>query len=173
IPKEIVCRAECVLAVPSVKTATDRDDFEGTGLLGCIREDSGKLAPPIFFRITNIDSFDENGGGVIILVTDRKGLKSILGDQLQLNPQNTISGPVGSRPDTNSLKSFTAYAWPGGGGMKAFDASGSTLVYDSGDTFNAYQQDLDPVDIMLFGLDVPPSLRGFKSALEAWRGACK
>jgi hypothetical protein len=173
IPRELLCRAECVLALPSIQTATGRDDFEGTGLLGCLRAGSGDFAPPIFFRITNIESFNENGGGLIILVTDRKGVKSILGDQLQLNPQNTGTGGIGSQADSSNPKTFIAYARPSGGGIKAFDASGSTLVYDSGDTFNAYQQDLDPVDIMLFGIDVPPVLRGFKSALETWRGACK
>jgi hypothetical protein len=173
IPRELLCRAECILVLPSVQTASGRDDFEGTGLLGCLRAGSGDLAPPIFFRITNIESFNENGGGLIILVTDRKGVKSILGDQLQLNPQNAGTGGIGPQADLSSLKPFIAYAKPAGGGIKAFDASGSTLVYDSGDTFNAYQQDLDPVDIMLFGIDVPPALRGFKNALETWRGACK
>ncbi len=173
IPRELLCRAECILALPSIQAASGRDDFEGTGLLGCLRAGSGDFAPPIFFRITNIESFNENGGGLIILVTDRKGVKSVLGDQLQLNPQNTGTWGTGSQTDSNNPKTFVAYARPAGSGIKAFDASGSTLVYDSGDTFNAYQQDLDPIDIMLFGIDVPPALRGFKTALETWRGACK
>jgi len=173
IPRELLCRAECILVLPSIQTASGRDDFEGTGLLGCLRTDSGDFAPPLFFRITNIESFSEDGGGLIILVTDRKGVKSVLADQLQLNPQNTGTLGTGSQPDSNNPKTFIAYSKPEGGGIKAFDASGGTLVYDSGDTFNAYQQDLDPIDIMLFGIDVPPALRGFKSALDTWRAACK
>jgi len=173
IPKDLLCRAEFILAVPSIETVSGRNDFQGTGLFGCFHEGSGNLAPPIFFRVTNIETFNENGGGLIILVTDRKGVKSILGDQLQMNPQNTSGGGTGTKADTNNLKSFIAYARPLGGVIKAYDASGSTLVYDSGDTFSAYQQDLDPIDIMLFGIDVPPALRGFKTALETWRGACK
>lgn len=173
IPRDMICRAECILAIPSIQPVSSRNDFEGTGLLGCLNADSGKLAPPIFFRVTNIESFNENGGGLIILVTDRKGVKSVLGDQLQLSPQNTGGGSVGSKADMNNLKSFIAYARPAGAGIKSFDASGSTLVYDSGDTFNAYQQDLDPIDVMLFGIDVPPALRGFKNALETLRSGCK
>ena len=29
IPRELLCRAECILALPSVQAASGRDDFEG------------------------------------------------------------------------------------------------------------------------------------------------
>jgi hypothetical protein len=173
IPQEVVCKAECYLVVPSIRVVPGRDDFAGTGLLGCRYPDSGKLAPPIFFQVSNIESFDENGGGLIILVTDREGVKSILGDQLQLTPGNSIGGKVGPETDSKNLKPFIAYARPAGGAVESFDASGSTLVYASGDTFNAYQQDLDPIDIMLISIDVPPALRGFVSSLGELRKGCK
>ena len=173
ISRNLICGADCIVVIPSIKTVSGRDDYEGTGLLGCYSADSGRLAPPIFFRVTNIESFNESGGGLIVLVTDRKGVKSVLGDQLHLTPQNTSGGAIGTKADMKNLKSFIAYAKPAGSGIKSFDASGSTLVYDSGDTFNAYQQDLDPIDIMLFGIDVPPALRGFQSAIESWREGCK
>ena len=166
----IICRAECILVIPSIQAVSGRDDFAGTGLLGCRYADSGKLAPPIFFQITNLESFDENGGGLIILVMYRNGVKSILGDQLQLNPQNTASG---SGKGNEITRSFIAYAKPAGGVIKTFDASGGTLVYDSGDTFNAYQQDIDPIDIMLFSIDIPPALRGFNTSIEQLRKGCK
>lgn len=173
IPRDLICGAECIVVIPSIQTVSGRSDYEGTGLLGCYSADSGRLAPPIFFRVTNIESFNESGGGLIVLVTDRKGVKSVLGDQLQLTPQNTSGGVIGTKSDVRNLKSFISYARPAGGRIKSFDASGSTLVYDSGDTFNAYQQDIDPIDIMLFGIDVPPALRGFKNALESFRDGCK
>ncbi|MEW6143444.1 MAG: hypothetical protein AB1598_00335 [Thermodesulfobacteriota bacterium] len=173
IPRDLICGAECYLVVPSIQAVPGRNEFAGTGLLGCRYSDSGKLAPPIFFQAANIESFDENGGGLIILVMDRKGAKAILGDQLQLTPANSSGGKVGPEQDTKNLKSFVAYSKPAGGAIESFDASGSTLVYASGDTFNAYQQDIDPVDIMLFSIDVPPALRGFNSAIEEWRKGCE
>lgn len=173
IPENVICSAACYLVIPSIQVVSGRDDFAGTGLLGCRHADSGKLAPPIFFQIANLDSFNENGGGLVILVMDRIGVKSILGDQLQLTSGNTGSGKVGAEADVKNLKSFAAYARPTDGTIQPFDASGGTLVYDSGDTFNAYQQDLDPIDIMLIGIDVPPALRGFNNAIEEWRKGCK
>ncbi len=170
IPQNIICRAECILAIPSIHVAPGRDDFAGTGLLGCRYTDSGKFAPPIFFQITNLETFNENGGGLVVLVMDRSGVKSVLGDQVQLNHDNTVSG---SGTGNETPKSFIAYAGPAGGQVKAYDASGGTLVYDSGDTFNAYQQDVEPVDIMLFSIDIPPALRGFNTSLEQLRKGCK
>lgn len=173
IPQNVVCSAACYLVIPSIQVVSGRDDFAGTGLLGCRHADSGKLASPIFFQIANLDSFNENGGGLVIFVMDRAGVKSILGDQLQLTSGNTGSGNAGAEADVKNPKSFLAYSRPTDGTVQPFDASGSTLVYDSGDTFNAYQQDIDPVDIMLFSIDVPPALRGFNNALEEWRKGCK
>lgn len=173
IPQNVICSAECYLVIPSIQPVSGRDDFAGTGLLGCRHADSGKLAPPIFFQITNLDSFNESGGGLVILVMDRAGVKSVLGDQLQLTSGNTGSGKAGSEADVKDLKSFAAYSRPADGTVQPFDASGSTLVYDSGDTFDAYQQNIDPVDIMLLSIDVPPALRGFNNALEEWRKGCK
>ncbi len=173
IPQNVVCSAACLLVIPSIQVVPGRDDFAGTGLLGCRHADSGKPAPPIFFQITNLDSFNESGGGLVIFVMDRAGVKSILGDQLQLTSGNTGGGVTGAEADVKNLKSFPAYARPADGTIQPFDASGSTLVYAGGDTFNAYQQDIDPVDIMLFSIDVPPALRGFNNALEEWRNGCK
>lgn len=168
-----ICSAECYLVIPSIQAVPGRDDFAGTGLLGCLHVDSGKLAPPIFFQATNIESFDENGGGLIVLVTNREGVKAILGDQLQLTPANSSGGQIGAETVVKNPKPFIAYAKPAGGAVQGFDGSGVTLVYGSGDTFNAYQQDIDPVDIMLFSIDVPPALRGFNSAIDEWRKGCK
>lgn len=162
IPKELVCEADCYIVIPSISPVPDRDDFAGTGLLTCRAAGTGKPTPPLFYRITNVESFGESGGGILIFVTDKAGVKSVLGDQLQLSVANSGDG-----------KSFVAYVMPSGGAIGGFDLSGSTLVYASGDTFNAYQQDIDPVDVMLFGIDVPPALRGFTAAVEELIKGCK
>ena len=172
IPKELVCGADCYIVIPSVSPVPDRDDFAGTGLLTCRAAGTGKPTPPIFYQITNVESFGESGGGIIILVTDNAGVKSALGDQLQLNAANSGAGKVGEK-DKAERKSFIAYVIPSGGTLGGFDLSGSTLVYASGDTFNAYQQDIDPVDVMLFGIDVPPALRGFAASVEELTKGCR
>lgn len=173
IPIDLVCSAQCYLIVPSINVDPVRHDFSGSGLLSCRSKDSGKLTPPLFYNVTNIKSFEENGGGLIFFVTDSDGVKSVLGDQLQLNSDNSGSGKKGPQTDGMSPKSFIAYTGRPGEGFNEFDLSGSTLVYGASDTFNAYQQTLVPIDIMLHSIDIPPALRGFKSSLEEWIRGCK
>lgn len=172
LSKELVCGADCYIVIPSVSPVPGRDDFAGTGLLTCRSSGTGKQAPPIFYRVTNVESFGESGGGIIIFVTDKDGVKSVLGDQLRLSAANSGAGNAGEK-SSGERKSFVAYVMPSGGALGGFDPSGSTLVYESGDTFNAYQQDLDPVDVMLFGIDVPPALRGFAASVEELTKGCK
>ena len=172
LPKELVCEAECFIVIPSITPVPGRDDFGGTGLLACRTAGTRKPTPPLFYHITNVESFGEGGGGVLILVTDKTGVKSALGDQLQLRAADSGAGDVGEKSAGKS-KSFVAFVKPSGGSIQGFDPSGSTLVYASGDTFNAYQQDIDPVDVMLFGIDVPPALRGFAASVDELLKGCK
>ncbi len=171
IPKEIVCEADCYIVVPSIAPVSGRDDFAGTGLLTCRSQGTHKPAPPLFYHLTNIEKFSESGGGVIVFVTDKAGMKAALGDQFQLTAANSGAGEAGEKSSGN--KSFVGFVMPSGGPVQGFDPSGSTLVYASGDTFNAYQQDLDPVDVMLFGIDIPPALRGFASSVDELLKGCK
>ncbi|MEQ9617800.1 MAG: hypothetical protein RIG61_01335 [Deltaproteobacteria bacterium] len=171
IPPDLVCGAQCFLIAPSINMDHSGNDFSGTGLLSCRSKDSVKLTPPLFYNVTNIESFEENGGGLIIFVTDSEGVESVLGDQLRFNSDD--SGSRKNGPDGTSLKSFIAYTGQPGEGFDEFDLSGATLVYGTADTFNAYQQTLDPIDIMLYSVDIPPALRGFNSSLEEWRNGCK
>ena len=171
IPEEIVCEADCYIVVPSIAPVSGRDDFAGTGFLTCRSQGTREPAPPLFYHLTNVEKFSESGGGVIVLVTDKAGMKAALGDQLQLTVANSGAGEAGEKGSGN--KSFVGFVMPSGGPLQGFDPSGSTLVYASGDTFNAYQQDLDPVDVMLFGIDIPPALRGFASSVDELLKGCK
>lgn len=173
IPNEMICNAECYLIIPSVVTDNVRGDFDGTGLLSCRTADSGKLTTPLFYNITNLDTFNEDGGGLIIFVTDRQGVKAVLGDQVQLTAENTAAGKSGTNKESKSVKSFVAYTKQPEENIKGIDLTGSTLVYSSGDTFKAYQQTLDPIDEMLLRIDTPPVLRGFLSSLTEWTKGCK
>jgi len=172
IPKELVCKSDCYLVVPSIAPVSGRDDFAGTGLLTCRSQGTGRPAPPLFYHLTNVETFGESGGGVVIFVTDKAGMKSVLGDQFQLTAANSGAGGVGEKGSEDN-KSFVGFVMPSGGAVQGFDPSGSTLVYASGDTFNAYQQDIDPVDVMLFGIDIPPALRGFASSVDELLKGCE
>lgn len=172
LPKELACEADCFIVIPSIAPVPGRDDFGGTGLLTCRAAGTRKPAPPLFYHITNVESFGESGGGVLIFVTDKTGMKAALGDQLQLTGDDSGAGNIGEKSAGES-KSFVGFVMPSGGPIQGFDPSGSTLVYASGDTFNAYQQDIDPVDVMLFGIDVPPALRGFVSSVDELLKGCK
>ncbi|MCC6712042.1 MAG: hypothetical protein IT344_01645 [Candidatus Dadabacteria bacterium] len=172
IPKELVCESNCFIVIPSIAPVPGRDDFAGTGLLTCRAQGTRKPSPPLFYHLTNVESFGESGGGVLIFVTDKAGMKSALGDQLQLTASSSGAGEVGEK-SAGKDKSFVAYVKPPGGPIQGFDPSGSTLVYASGDTFSAYQQDLDPVDVMLFGIDVPPELRGFAASVDKLLKGCE
>jgi len=172
IPEDMICSAECYLIVPSVVIDTVRSDFDGTGLLSCRTADSGKLKTPLFYNITNLENFNEDGGELIIFVTDRQGVKTVLGDQIQLTAENSGAGKTGKNEKSTSGKSFIAYTKQPEENLKGIDLTGSTLVYSSGDTFKAYQQTLDPIDEMLLSIDTPPVLRGFTSLLSEWTKGC-
>ena len=171
ISKDLICNAKCYLVIPSIYEVPTREDFEGNGILSCRKSDSNMLSIPIFYKLTELKSFYESGGGVILLVMNEAGVKSILAEQVKLHPENTTIGTTGS--NSESIKSFVSFAMISGNPTQGYDLNGSTLIYGNRDTFNAYQQSIIPIDIKLEGLDVPPALRGFDAAVTNWRQSCK
>ena len=171
ISKDLICNAKCYLVIPSIYEVPTREDFEGNGILSCRKSDSNMLSIPIFYKLTELKSFYESGGGVILLVMNEVGVKSILAEQVELNPENTTIGTAGS--NSESIKSFVSFAMISGNPTQGYDLNGSTLIYGNRDTFNAYQQSINPIDIILESLDVPPALRGFDAAVTNWRQSCK
>ncbi|MCH7518644.1 MAG: hypothetical protein IH964_06405 [Candidatus Dadabacteria bacterium] len=171
ISKDLICNAKCYLVIPSIYEVPTREDFEGNGILSCRKSDSNMLSIPIFYKLTELKSFYESGGGVILLVMNEAGVKSILAEQVELNPENTTIGTTGS--NSESIKSFVSFAMISGNPTQGYDLNGSTLIYGNRDTFNAYQQSINPIDIILESLDVPPALRGFDAAVTNWRQSCK
>lgn len=171
ISKDLICNAKCYLVIPSIYEVPTREDFEGNGILSCRKSDSNMLSIPIFYKLTELKSFYESGGGVILLVMNEAGVKSILAEQVELNPENTTIGTTGS--NSESIKSFVSFAMISGNPTQGYDLNGSTLIYGNRDTFNAYQQSIIPINIILEGLDVPPALRGFDAAVTNWRHSCK
>jgi len=172
IPQDLVCSAECFLVIPTVEVIESRGDFTGTGLLACRAPNSNKFTEPLFYKINNLDSFEEAGGGLLILATDKAGMKSILGNDVHLNSDNMSVGPIGDVGDTGS-KPFAAYVKYKDQELSGTDLSGSVLEYSSKDTFNAYQGTVVPIEILISPQDVPPLLRDFNSLLAVWTKDCK
>jgi len=171
IPKDLICNAKCYLVIPSIYEVPIREDFEGNGILSCQKSNSSILSTPLFYKLTELKSFYESGGGVILLVMDEEGVKSILAEQVEINPENTTIGSTGS--NSESIKSFVSFAMISGNPTQGYDLNGSTLIYGNRDTFNAYQQSINPINIILESLDVPPALRGFDAAVTNLRKDCK
>lgn len=164
IPEDLVCSAQCFLVIPNIEMVESRGDFTGTGLMACRTSDSDKFTEPLFYKINNLHSFEENGGGLVILATDKAGMKAILGNEVHLNSENTNAGPIGKQSE-DELKSFAAYVKYKDQTLSGFDLSGSLIEYSSKDTFNAYQGTIVPIDILISPQDVPPMLRDFQSLL--------
>ena len=173
VPENILCSAKCIVVLPNVKPINQRDDFKGTGLMSCLKTNSKELTPPIFYEINELTSFYEKGGNIIVFVTDKTGVESLLANSLRLTSDNSQAGPPGSGNNTKTSKSFVSYAKPVEDNLEGYDLSGSSLVYANRDTFNAYQETIVPVDILLYNQDIPPGLRGFNSAVKELLAVCE
>jgi lipid-binding SYLF domain-containing protein len=173
IPKELLCSAKCIVVLPSIDQDNVRKDFDGTGLLSCLKINSDNLTPPIFYEINELTSFYENGGNIIVFVTDETGVKSLLVNSLELTSDNSEPGKTGADTEFKSSKSLVIYAKPKEENLEGYDLSGSNLVYANRDTFKAYQKTMVPVDILRYDQDIPPGMRGFNSAVKELRAVCK
>jgi|GEM_PF-1306709 len=172
IPQDLVCKAECFLVIPEVEIIQSRGDFTGTGLLSCGAPNSDKFTEPLFYKISNLESFEEGGGGLVVLVMDKQGMKAVLGNDVHIDSDNSSVGAIGDSSQKD-MKPFTVYAKYKDQAIAGFDLSGSVLEYSSKDTFNAYQGTVVPIEILTSPLDVPPVLRDFGSLLVEWTKSCK
>ncbi len=172
IPKSLVCGSSCFLVIPDIEIIPSRGDFTGTGLLSCRNPNSDGFTEPIYYKINNLQSFNEGGGGLIIFGTSTQAMKDILGNNLHLTSDNSSTGQVGSTKDADH-KSIVSYAKYKDEDLQGIDLSGSIIEYSSLDTFDAYQGTVVPIEIIYAPQDVPPVLRGFASALAEWTKNCK
>ncbi len=172
IPQDLVCKAECFLVIPEVEIIQSRGDFTGTGLMSCSAPNSDKFTEPLFYQINNLEIFEEGGGGLVVLVMDKQGMKAVLENDVHIDSDNSSVGPIGDSSEKDT-KSFTAYAKPKNQDLEGYNLSGSLITYSSRDTFNAYQGTIVPIEILISPQDVPPALRDFGSLLVEWTKSCK
>lgn len=175
VPTDLLCSAKCMLFIPEVDIDEVRKDFEGTGLLSCLKINSDDLTPPLYYEINGLISFYEEKGSVVVFVTDEKGIKSILVNSIELTSDNSEPGKVGGKTEFKPTNSFVSFAKQSGGdkNVEGYDLSGSSLVYANTDTFDQYQQTMVPVEILLHSEEIPPDLRGFEQAVKDYRSVCK
>lgn len=175
IPKDVLCSAKCLLFIPEVDIDDVRKDFEGTGLLSCLKINSEDLTPPLYYEINELKSFYDDKGSAVVFVMDEAGVKSVLVNSIELTSDNSEPGKIGAKTEFTPTKSFVAYAKQSGGdnNIVGYDLSGSNLVYANRDTFDQYQETMVPVDILLHSEDIPPGLRGFDQAVKDLRAVCK
>jgi len=173
IPKDLLCSAKGIVVLPGIDQDDVRKDFDGTGLMICMKNNSDDLTPPIFYEINELKSFYESEGNILVFVTDEPGVKSLLANSIELTQDNSEAGPTGFKNKAKTSKSYITYAKPIDGKLEGYDLNGSNLVYANKDTFKAYQETMVPVDILLYREDIPPALRGFDSAVKEFRSICK
>ncbi len=172
IPQDLVCSSTCFIVIPEIEIVQSRGDFTGTGLMACRNPKSDQFTEPLFYKVNNLHSFQESGGGLVVLVTDEDGMKAVLGSYVHLNSDNTGPGKVG-KASAKDKKSFIAYAKPKNEELEGYDMSGSVITYSSRDTFNAYQGTIIPIEILVAPEDVPPVLRDFDKLLAQWNKVCE
>lgn len=168
---DIFCKAKCIFVIPNIELVESRGDFTGTGLLSCRKPNSESWSEPLFYQINNLESFEEDSGGLIILVTDKPGIKAILGYDVHLGSDNTGPGPIGDAK-SGDPKSFVSYVKYKDQALSGIDLTGSLLEYSSKDTLNAYQAKVIPVEIFIEPQDVPPMLREYDTLLKTWAKSC-
>jgi len=172
ISVSLVCSAKCFVVIPDIEIIQSRGDYTGTGLLSCRKQSTNSFTEPLFYQINNLESTEEDSGGLLILVTDTEGKKAILGQDVHLGSGNTGPGPIGDAK-SEGVKSFASYVKYQDQTLSGIDLSGSLLEYSSKDTFNAYQGTVVPIDIFVDPQDVPPMLRDFVTLLSNWAKNCK
>jgi len=177
IPRNLICNAKCYVVIPSIKVDETRKEFEGEGLLSCHKQASKGLGPPIFYKITDIKSYYEAEGGLVILVMTEDGVNSLLTVEMKLSSDMAAKGNIGLEHHDKNLKAFITYSKLKDGQIQGYDLSGSKLIYDGAKTYKAYRERLTPSEILFHGeafpSPPPPRLAKFNNLLQEWGKLCK
>lgn len=172
IPMDTLCSSKCFLVIPEIEMIESRGDFAGTGLMSCQTPNRDSFSEPLYYSVTNLKSFKESGGGIVILATSTDAMNTLLGDNVHLTSEISGTGIVGKTSEGES-KPFVGYAKPKNEALVGYDLSGALVNYSSKDTFDAYQGTVVPIEIFISPQDVPPMLRDFGSSLKEWTKSCK
>ena len=172
IPQDLIKKAECIVVVPSMKSAALAvgGDY-GRGFASC-RQGGGWTAPAAV-KIEG-GSFGFQIGGseteVVMLVMNHKGMQRLLSNKFTLGADGTIAaGPVGRSAEAKTDAAMTAeiLSYSRSRGLFAgVSLSGATLREDDSANKDMYGKEQTNKVVLSGKVTPPPAAKPFMSALS-------
>ena len=159
IPQGLLDKAECLVAIPSVKKfALGLGGSYGKGAMVCRSGDDfkGPWGPPAMYRLEGASFGFQLGGSAtdfLLLVMNEKGASSLLSSKVKLGADAmTAAGPKGrsSEAATDAYMSAEILSYSRSKGLFAgVSLKGSTLRQDSGANEDLYGKKISAREIVL------------------------
>jgi SH3 domain-containing YSC84-like protein 1 len=172
VPLDLIKKAQCIVVVPSLKSAALGVGGEyGRGFVSC-RRGVGGWTPPAAVKVEG-GSFGFQIGGseteVVMLVMNQKGMGRLLTNKFTLGADASIAaGPIGRSAEAKTDAAMTAeiLSYSRSRGLFAgVSLSGATLREDDSANKDMYGKVLTNKEILSGQVDWPRSAAAFKAAL--------
>jgi lipid-binding SYLF domain-containing protein len=171
IPQDLIAKAQCIVVVPSLKSAALGVGGEyGRGFVSC-RQGGGWTAPAAVKMEGGSFGFQIGGSEteVVMLVMNEKGMKRLLSTRFTLGGDASIAaGPVGrsAKAKTDAAMTAEILSYSRSRGLFAgVSLSGATLREDDSANKDMYGKELTNRQILSGKTDPPAIARPFMSAL--------
>jgi len=188
IPQELWTRAECVVAIPSMKKAAFIIAREhGSGVMSCRtsrgprintrRVESTNWSSPIFMQLTKGSwglQIGTEQTDLVLLIMNQRGVETLLNDKLSLGSDVSIAGgPVGRTASAAPLHAEILSYSRSWGVFAGIDLSGGTLRPDNEANARAYGPNVTGRDVITSArrLTTLPAAKSFLQALRRNVGA--
>ena len=175
IPQDLIKKAQCLVVVPSLKSAALGVGGEyGRGFVSC-RQGGGWTAPAAVKVEGGSFGFQIGGSEteVVMLVMNEKGMHRLLSNKFTLGADATIAaGPVGRAAEAKTDAAMTAeiLSYSRARGLFAgVSLSGATLREDDSANKDLYGKELTNREILGGKVAPAPSAKPFMSALGSLR----
>jgi lipid-binding SYLF domain-containing protein len=178
VPEELWKRAECVIVIPSMKTAAFIVGGEyGSGVMSC--RTSSTWSNPVFMQLAKGSLGLQIGGketDLVLLVMNRRGLDKLLEDKVSLGADASLAaGPIGrsasAATDAQLHAEILSYSHSSGV-FAGIDLSGGVLRPDKKADERAYGPTVAARDVAAGGgsLSRPSEAMPFLQALRREAG---
>jgi lipid-binding SYLF domain-containing protein len=171
IPHDLLKKAQCVVIVPSLKSAALGVGGEyGRGFVSC-RQGSGWTAPAAVKVEGGSFGFQIGGNEteVVMLVMNQKGMSRLLTNKFTLGADATVAaGPVGRAADAKTDAAMTAeiLSYSRSRGLFAgVSLSGATLHEDNSANKDLYGKELTNREILSGKREWPAAAKALRGAL--------
>jgi lipid-binding SYLF domain-containing protein len=173
IPRDLIKKAECLVVVPSLKSAAlgVGGDY-GRGFVSC-RQGGGWTAPAAVKVEGGSFGFQIGGSEteVVMLVMNQKGMQRLLSSKFTLGADATIAaGPIGRSAEAKTDAAMTAeiLSYSRSRGLFAgVSLSGATLREDDSANEDVYGKKISNREILSGKVATPPIAKGFLGALTS------